>query len=195
MRVNFSYIKLFVLLLLVVFLFAFSSHRNANRKVEVPQVRFTGDENLFITQDAVSKLLIQNQETVTNKPKEVIDLNALEAALNSNPMIREAQVYMSVDGLITAEVEQKKPIARVSTNASYYIDEDGSYMPLSVNYSARVPLVTGAVEKKDLSNVYAIAQKVKADELIINQHKQITQKSLVGEGKIFNFTQCQDPCK
>ena len=164
-----------MLLVLVGFLYAFSSHRNASRKVELPKVSFIGDENLFITQDAVSKLLIQNQETVTNKPKEIIDLNALEAALNSNPMIKEAQVFMSVNGLITAKVEQKKPIARVNTNASYYIDEEGSFMPLSINYSARVPLVTGAVEKNNLSNVFAVAQKVKADEFLRKHVVEIHQ--------------------
>ncbi|WP_425076863.1 cell division protein FtsQ/DivIB [Psychroserpens sp. S379A] len=131
-----------------------------------PLIQFVGDDNLFITQATVSKLLIQNQESVTNKPKDIIDLNALETALNSNPMIKQAQVFMSVDGLITANVEQKKPIARVSTNASYYIDDEGSYMPLSTNYSARVPLVTGAIKKNNLSNVFTMAQKVRADEFL-----------------------------
>ena len=112
-------------------------------KVAAPKIKFVGNDNVFITHEAVSKLLIQNQQSVTDKPKEIIDLNGLESALNANPMIKEAQVFMSVDGLITAEIEQKKPIARVSTNASYYIDETGSFMPLSTNYTARVPLATG----------------------------------------------------
>lgn len=154
------------MVLFVGFLFAFSSFRNSNRVVATPLIQFVGDDNLFITQATVSKLLIQNQESVTNKPKDIIDLNALETALNSNPMIKQAQVFMSVDGLITANVEQKKPIARVSTNASYYIDDEGSYMPLSTNYSARVPLVTGAIEKNNLSNVFTMAQKVRADEFL-----------------------------
>ena len=164
-----------MLLVLVGFLYAFASHRNASRKVEEPKVKFLGVDNLFITQEAVSKLLIQNQESVTNKPKDIIDLNALEAALNSNPMIKKAQVFMSVDGLITASVEQKKPIARVSTNASYYIDDQGSYMPLSTNYSARVPLVTGAIEKNNLTNVFIIAQKIRADEFLKKHVVEIHQ--------------------
>nr|WP_299228443.1 cell division protein FtsQ/DivIB [uncultured Psychroserpens sp.] len=175
MQVKFTYIKVIVLLLLVVFLFAFSSYRNATRKVSNPTIEFIGDNNLFVTQQTVSKLLIQNHESVTNKPKEIIDLNALESALNSNPMIEQAQVYMTVDGSITAKIEQKKPIARVSTNASYYIDEHGSYMPLSTNYTARVPLVTGAIEKNNLSTVYTIAKKVRADEFLTKHVVEIHQ--------------------
>ena len=162
-------------MLLVGFLFAFSSFRNSTRAVSTPIIQFVGDDNLFVTQETVSKLLILNQERVTNKPKDIIDLNALEVALNSNPMIKKAQVFMSVDGSITANVEQKKPIARVSTNASYYIDEQGSYMPLSTNYTARVPLVTGAIEKNNLSNVFTVAQKVKVDEFLKKHVVEIHQ--------------------
>ncbi|OUS03500.1 hypothetical protein A9Q86_00890 [Flavobacteriales bacterium 33_180_T64] len=175
MRVNYSYIKVVLLLVLVVFLYAFSSVRNSARRVDSPNIKFVGDDNLFVTHETVSKLLIQNQESVTNKPKDIIDLNELESALNSNPMIKQAQVFMSVDGLITAEIEQKKPIARVSTNASYYVDETGSFMPLSTNYTARVPLVTGYIEKNDLANVYAIAKKIRDDEFLMKHVVEIHQ--------------------
>ena len=175
MRINYGYIKVGLLLLLVVFLCAFSSVRNSARKVITPEIKFIGDDNLFVTEETVSKLLIQNQESVTNKPKDIIDLNELESALNSNPMIKQAQVFMSVDGLITAEIEQKKPIARVSTNASYYIDETGSFMPLSTNYTARVPLVTGYIEKNDLENVKVVALKIQNDEFLLKHVVQIHQ--------------------
>ncbi|WP_053976102.1 cell division protein FtsQ/DivIB [Mangrovimonas xylaniphaga] len=169
MRINKGHIKLMILLIMVSGLFAFSSVRNAKRRVSAPQINFVGDDNLFITHQAVSKLLIQNEQPIANKPKEIIDLKYLETALNSNPLIKEAQVFMSVDGVITTEIEQKQPIARVNTNASYYIDTEGSYMPLSANYSARVPLVTGTVVKNDLQNVYKIANKVYTDEFL-KQH-------------------------
>ncbi|WP_452218927.1 cell division protein FtsQ/DivIB [Lacinutrix undariae] len=169
MKLNWSYIKIGLLLVLVVFLYAFSSARNSVRKVSKPIVNFVGEDNLFITHEAVSKLLIQSQETVANKRKDIIDLYGLESALNSNAIIKQAQVYLSVTGNIVAEVEQKQPIARVRTNASYYIDRDGGAMPLSKNYTARVPLVTGSVLKNDLKNVYQIAQKV-ADDAFLNSH-------------------------
>jgi cell division protein FtsQ len=165
------------LLGLVVGLFAFSSNRNAVRKVSVPNINFEGDDNLFITHETVSKLLIQNQQGIKNMPKETLDLNQLETALNSNPMIKSAQVYVSVKGSLTADVEQKKPIARVSTNASYYIDDEGSYMPLSSNYTARVPLVTGQVEKNSLQNVFSIANKIYKDEFLKTSVIQIHQNS------------------
>jgi cell division protein FtsQ len=147
-------------------LFAFSNHRNNSRKVTEPNIEFIGENKLFITEATVSKLLIVNQESVTEQSKEIIDLNVLETALNSNPMIKKAEVFMSVNAELSAEIEQKRPIARVNTNASYYIDDEGSYMPLSSNYSARVPLVTGNIKKNDLTTVFQFAKTVDEDEFL-----------------------------
>jgi len=175
MKHKLKYLKLIVLAGLLVFLFAFSSHKNANRSVLNPIITFTGKGEPFVTTSTVSKLLIQNQQAVTNKPKETLDLNQLEAALNSNPMINSAQVFMHVDGDLRVEIEQKRPIARVETNESFYIDDKGNYMPLSTNYTARVPLITGNIKKENLSHVYSVAKKVNEDEFLKKNVVQIHQ--------------------
>ncbi len=166
MKINWNYIKMIVLLILVVFLYAFSSTRNAKRLVSQPNIQFIGNKNLFITQEAVSKLLIQNQQGVTNVPKETLDLNDLESTLNANPIIEFAEVYVNVEGKLTAEVKQKTPIARVVSNGNYYIDSNGGVMPLSKNYTERVPFVTGFVNKDNLNTVYTVADYVLKDEFL-----------------------------
>lgn len=159
----------------MVFLFAFSSKRNDMRAISDVEVNFFGEENLFITHETVNKLLIQNKESATKVPKDILDLNRLELALKSNPMIKTAQIYLAVNGGIKADVVQRKPIARVNANTSYYIDEDGLVMPLSNNYTARTPLVTGFVKKDNLKNVYAIADKIYKDEFLKTHIVEIYQ--------------------
>ncbi|MBR9756735.1 MAG: hypothetical protein GYB39_01520 [Algicola sp.] len=175
MRKNRTNIALGLLLLATACLYAFSAQKNAKRIVGDPRVVFQGDENLYIARETVSKLLIQNYSSVKNTSKETLDLNTLETALNSNPMIKSAEVYLSVNGALTAEVVQKKPIARVQTQTSYYIDDQGGYMPLSPNYTARVPLVTGQVSKKNLETVFKIAQKVTQDTFLKEHVVEIHQ--------------------
>ncbi len=177
MKINWNYIKMVILLIVVVSLYAFTSVRNNARKVSTPKIEFIGEKNLFITQQAVSKLLIQNQGRVTSVRKEALDLNVLEATLNSNPMIESAEVFVSVNGEFSARVKQKKPIARVSNAGSYYIDSKGGYMPLSKNYTERVPLVTGQINKKDLDNVFVIANKIYNDEFLRTNVVEIHQNA------------------
>ncbi|MGF1556538.1 cell division protein FtsQ/DivIB [Paucihalobacter sp.] len=166
MRVKLRHIKLPFLVLAVTSLFAFTNSKNSKREIKAVDIVFKGDQKLFLTTENVSKLLIQNQEAVMNKPKEIIDLNLLESALKTNQIIKNAEVHLSVDGVLTAEIEQKRPIARVNTNASYYIDDQGTFMPLSSNYSARVPLITGAINKKNAAQILPIAKKIDEDAFL-----------------------------
>ena len=67
-----------VLLGVVIFLYAFSINRNAVRKVTEVDIHFIGENNLFVTHETVSKLLIQKSKGLKKVPKETLDLNQLE---------------------------------------------------------------------------------------------------------------------
>ena len=175
MKINWNFIKGLVLLSVVVFLFAFSSARNGNRKVVKTTIEFVEEQKPFITYETVSKLLIQNQQPLTSVPKETLDLNALESALNTNEMIEKAEIFLNVNGDFSAKIKQKRPIARVLNSGSYYIDSKGGYMPLSSNFTARVPMVTGEVSKKNLSNVFVIASRIENDEFLKKNVVEIIQ--------------------
>jgi cell division protein FtsQ len=98
---NFNYINVRILLMLglVVFLFSFSSKRNEGRKLKKSEVIFVGENNLFIKQEAVNKLLIENKEVVTSIEKEKLNLNNLEKSIDGQPMIEKSQVFVSIDGV------------------------------------------------------------------------------------------------
>jgi cell division protein FtsQ len=191
MRINWNYIKGIALLSVVVFLFAFSSSKNGVRKVAKTTIAFVDEQKPFITHATVSKLLIQNKQPLTSVPKETLDLNALESALNANAMIEKAEIFLNVNGDFSATIKQKKPIARVLSSDSYYVDSKGGYMPLSTNYTARVPIVTGVVSRKELSNVFAVASKIDGDAFLKKNVIEIHQnknKSIVLKLRQCNFT-------
>ena len=59
-KINYNYIKIIGLIVLVGFLFAFSNQRNKNRIVGEPYIELLGENKLFITDENVSKLLRNN---------------------------------------------------------------------------------------------------------------------------------------
>lgn len=190
MRVNWNYIKGLFLIALMCFVFLFSSFRNDERKIEKIKVNFQGENNLFITEESVNKLLIQNEEPITSVTKETLDLDELETVLKSNPMIKTAQVHLTVNGEVRADVVQRKPIARVSTKASYYIDDEGMFMPLSANHTARVPLITGHVKKNKLDKVFTLANKIYNDQFLrthIVEIRQNLNETFVLKTRVFDF--------
>ena len=184
MRTSWNFIKGLFLLGLVVFLYAFSSFKNNSRPVSSINVQFTGEDNVFITSEMVNKLLIQSQKKLYFLPKDAIDLKETEFLLESNDMIKSAQVYLTVNGEVRVKVEQKRPIARVASDDVFYIDEGGFRMPLSSQHSARVPLAYGIVDEADLETVYKVALTVYKDsflktyvtEIHQNENKEISLK-------------------
>ena len=82
-------------------------------------------------------------------------------------MIEKAEVYATIDGRLKAVVKQKTPIARVYEGSkSYYIDYNGSEMPLSENSTARVPLVTGDVDAVDKEKLCEVLKYIYNDDFL-----------------------------
>ena len=157
---NWTNIRLLLMFVLVIFLFSFTSNRNAGRKLTKSTVIFVGDNAPFVKQETVNKLLIENKKDASSIQKVNLDLNKLETTLNAQEMIEKSDVFVSIDGVLKAVVKQKTPIARVfDKNGSFYIDYEGNRMPLSTNFTARVPLVSGGINKKnneDLSDLFRL---------------------------------------
>ena len=159
-RFNWPTIRLLLMLALVIFLYSFTEKRNLNRKVTKAEVVFVGENQLFVKQQAVNKLLIENRQGPKTIAIDALDLNKLEKTIDSHPLIDKSEVSVSVDGVLKAVVKQKTPIARINgKGASFYIDYKGNKMPLSDNYTARVLLVSGEINdknKEDLAKLFRV---------------------------------------
>ena len=170
MKINWNYIKGFLLLGLVVFLYGFSASRNELQKVEGIEIEFEQGSNLFMTHEMVNKLLIQNNSELQNQAKSMVDLHNLEANVLSHPMVEAAAIYVTVDGMLKTKVKQRTPIARViKNNGSYYIDKQAKIMPLSEHHSARVMLVTGNVTENDTPEVFKLTTAILNDDFLKKQ--------------------------
>ncbi len=165
--INWTNIRLILMFTLVIFLFSFTSKRNENRKLTKSAVVFIGDNAPFVNQETVNKLLIENNRDTQSIGKDKLDLNKLEKALNAQEMIEKAEVFVSVDGVLKAIVKQKTPVARVfDGDNSFYIDYKGNTMPLSTNFTARVPLVSGEINKKNSEDLAELFRIIHDDEFL-----------------------------
>lgn len=165
-KIKWDDVRLVLMLGVVIFLFSFSSARNENRKLTAADIEFADNEE-FITLDKVNKLLIQNFSDVRNIPKVKLDLNNVEKRLDSDPMIEKAEVFTTIDGKLKAVVKQKTPIARVfNGEKSYYIDYKGGEMPLSENTTARVPIITGAIEVVEKDKLCELLKYIYDDDFL-----------------------------
>ena len=164
---NWSNIRLILIFSLVIFLYSFTSERNNNRKLTKLAVVFVGDDAPYISQETVNKLLIENNPDAKSIAKDKVDLNKLEKRINAHEMIENSDVFVSIDGVLKAIVKQKTPIARIfDENSSFYIDYQGNRMPLSANFTARVPLVSGFINTKNSEKLAELFRIIYNDEFL-----------------------------
>lgn len=166
MRINWNYVKVIALTLVLTGVYAFSNHRSKLKNVKTTKVEFVGNQNLYITESAVNKLLIQNYGSLTNVPKEKLVLDKIEKVIEASEMVKKAQVYLTIDGELTSKIVQRTPIGRIEGNPKFYLDDEGKRMPLSKNHSARVPVITGKITGNTLEDVYEILKYINRDDFL-----------------------------
>lgn len=178
MKINSKVIQAVVVLGTLIFLFGFSTDRNSKRAQGSVDIKYTNAKDIFITKENVNNLLIVKNQPYRNKVKDSLVLNDLEKILNHNPMIAEAEVFQTITKDLGIQITQREPLARVTGDKSFYIDKRGGRMPLSANYSARVPMVSG-VDSLDVSKIFPLLERIKNDEFLT---KQITGISKTDKG-------------
>jgi cell division protein FtsQ len=159
-------IKVIIVLAVVSIFFAFTSSQNNAKPISEVEVSFIGDNNLFISKTKVDKLLIQNNDYIKCVSKDILDLKALENKLSSHDMIENSEVYISINGILKIDIKQRNPYARVISDPPFYIDNNGTKMPLSDNYSARVLLVHGLNDESKIDYVFKLIKTIRDDEFL-----------------------------
>ncbi|HCY98333.1 cell division protein FtsQ [uncultured Polaribacter sp.] len=155
------------------FLYGFTSTRSGVKKIVEVRVSFQENKGNFLTHAMVNKLLIQNNKTVINQPKSVIDLYSLEKKVSENPYVEKAAVFLTIGGVLKSKIKQRVPVARImGGKTSYYIDKQGVKVPLSENYSARVLLISGVESTADIQLVLPLISAILEDDFL--------QKEVVG---------------
>ena len=156
-------LKLVLLFVLVLFVTVLSSVRNGKRMLVSSEVVFSNEDQPLISEKTVNNLLIQKKGTIKNIAKDALVLNSIEKQLDANPYVRDSDVYVSVNGEVGVDIVQKRPLARVQIDKSFYIDEEGKTMPTSPNFSVRVPLVTGQDVESSINELYSLLKSIDED--------------------------------
>lgn len=147
------------------------------------------DVNIIIETGKSEKELI-NQEEVRELLKEHIgfdigissntglDLMDLERILEQDARVEEAEIYIDKRNRIRILIIQKEPIVRIEVTGGedYYLDNNGSKIPIIKGQIVRVPIVTGHIdtyqpdykndEDHNLNMILTMANRVDRDEFL-----------------------------
>jgi len=103
----------------------------------------------FIDKQEVDNILGISSHALIGRRVENINIHDLEAKLKANPFVESATVYTDMDGIINVEISQRQPILRIINrfDQDFYVDQHGLKIPLSANFTARVPVANGFIDE------------------------------------------------
>jgi cell division protein FtsQ len=132
-------------------------------------------EKHFVNEADIVSILKKSSLNPKGKKMSEINTHKIEMTLLKNEMIKTVDVYKTPSAKIKMNIIQKRPILRVLGNSdSYYIDNQGDFMPISYRYAVHVPIVTGYAEKEFVKEeLYKFALFLQKDDFWNNQIDQI----------------------
>lgn len=154
-------LKWLILIVVIVFLMAFSFKEQQKVKCQRFNVLLAGSEEHFVNHEMIHDLLKNKNLHPLEKTSEEIIIKEMEQSISTHAAVKRANVYSDIVGNISVEIIERKPIARVVTvKDSYYIDEDGKQMPLSNHFTARTLVISGNVDAIESKELFQMAKYI-----------------------------------
>lgn len=109
-------------------------------------------EQLFVDSKEVEVLLTaQGAYKLNGRAIRLFDLRKMEESLKKNVWISEAQLFFDNNHVLQVNITEREPVARVFTmlGNSFYLDTAGVKLPLSDQFSVKLPVFTGFPNETD----------------------------------------------
>ncbi len=115
--------------------------------VEYNLVHLTNGNDLITIEEIKDKVFEAYKLDLAGVEIDLLDLKELEEILLREAFIVSADAYIDARSILHLDIQQRTPIVRIMTQdgSNFYLDAEGVRLPLSKHFTARVPVVTGAV--------------------------------------------------
>ena len=103
----------------------------------------------FVTSMEIRKLLTGKKLNPVGMNMLDVPVDKIEKFLKDQACVKHAVCYKTPSGGFHIKITQREPILRImNSGKSYYVDSDGVIMPESDNFTAYVPVATGAINEE-----------------------------------------------
>lgn len=199
-------IRIVAALVTVVGIIAFTEGRQDELVVGDVRVKMdNARENHFLDEQDILSLMEFDQVAMKGARFSEVNMREVERKIKRQPFVQDAQLYSDLKGNIIVRASLRRPIARIVRNdgPDGYIADDGTIMPVSEKFTARVVLISGAyvpamLKQKNLSQtedgrvLMQVIETIRDDEfwsaqiaqLSIDNKLRITMLPQVGNERI-----------
>lgn len=155
-------------------------------------------DNFFVDEEDVKDMITQDgQKVFEGKFISELNLKQLEQRVKEESFIKDADVYRDLKGNILVRATQRRPIARLISENSEdrYIATDGTILPMSQKFTAKVILIRGienlspgenVLEMEKYDGLMDLLQFIYADDF---WRAQVSEIDRLSKGDLVMYTQ------
>ncbi|MDH3244783.1 MAG: cell division protein FtsQ/DivIB [Saprospiraceae bacterium] len=151
-------------------------HHGTVLSVDYDLLHLTDGNDLITVDEIKDKILSVFEFDLVGLEIEYLDIQYVEKVLKDEAFIVDADAYLDRHNVLHIDLKQRTPILRVMDfqGNNYYVDAEGVKLPLSENFTARVPVITGVPMTHDdfdsgktqLCQVYRLIRYVRNDPFL-----------------------------
>ena len=166
-----KWMSVFSLFVVVV---SFTEQQHKEQVFTMMNFNINQSEDQFLSDELILEFINQNDLNPLDNKTNEFGLNELENQLLNHPSVKKAEVFSTVTGEVRVKITQRSPVMRIQyNNVNYYLDEDGDRMPLSMEFTKRVLVASGAVTALGDKTLFIIGKYIHEDAYLKAQIVQI----------------------
>lgn len=146
---KFLFLGLFTLIpVCLLVLLGFTRERHSQLHCRSMQVYVdTSCGNRFVKPEQLRAMIDKRFPELEGQPIAEGTLPGIRQLVESNPYVKRSAIYKTMEGDIKVAITQKRPLVRIidGNGRGYYVDREGTVLPLSPHHTARVLLARGSL--------------------------------------------------
>jgi len=101
----------------------------------------------FVTEKQLLNLVYGNKGKILGKPRKDVSTEEIEGRIAVLRELKEAEVYMTIDGTVHVFADQRTPVMRVmpASGGDYFVDDEGVVIRSRNLYNPRLHIIEGNV--------------------------------------------------
>jgi len=137
--------KIITAIVMVAAVIGFAERKNNGSVCSDIVIKIDNQHNNYFVDEAdiLSLMTADGEEVIVGNSFEELNLKAIEQRVNSEPFIKDVQIYKDLKGNMLVHAELRRPYARVLSDKQTYIAMDGTFLPISSNYTTRAIILSG----------------------------------------------------
>lgn len=199
-----GYMLLATVIVTALFIIISATRSGSSKRCKGLVVKISNNTDQFlVSKEEIEKSVTQfGNDPVDGKILENIDLKKLEKRVLRNKQIKSCEAFTDLNGQLIIEAEPYIPIARVlgeGVREDRYMDEEGTFFPVSKVHSSKVPLLSGVfftnlkgLKAEKNQDVMALVNRLIKDpfwsaqitQINVERDKEVYLVPLLGEHKI-----------